>query len=133
MDITFDLVKEKIQESDNINALPLIRDFNSEDIYDIICDEWIGTITIADGTEIELIHDSTIDCFNDKEDWYFYYIKDIDTYICAECGLWQKDYENIKNEIGYYDGLVTTKLLPYDWNEQGIRTYFKRGIQKQKE
>lgn len=125
-------IKKKIEQFESINDLPLIKDFD-EDEQDFIRESWEEDtkITIADGVEIELIYDSGIGCFNDREDWPFYYIEEIDTYICAECGLWQKDYEYIKNEVGY-DDKYYRKLLPYDWNEKGIRAYLARGAEKQK-
>lgn len=110
----------KIEESENINQLPLIKDLIDENQnYDTeeICENWdCKGIKIKDDTVVQLEKYSG-NCFNDKnghEHWYFYHIKTIEIYICAECGQWQKDYD-----IDWF--------LPYDWNELGIQSYIKKG------
>lgn len=121
-------LKEKIEKFKNINNLPLLKDFDKEYYFD---EDWEGIVTIADGTKIELVYDSSLSCFNDKEHWFYYYIKEVDIYICAECGLWEKDYKDIKDKIGYEE-FYGIKLLPSDWNRNGVQTYIRKGKEMQK-
>lgn len=112
----------------NINELPLLKDLkeklaykDNSDFYEDFTVAFMEIaykeITIKDGTVITLVENN---CFNNRSHWYFYYIKDIDTYICLECGLRQKLHE-------YPDGKV---LLPANWEENRIKTYLKKMEEK---
>lgn len=123
---------EKIKESKNINLLPSygelskIAENEGVDLYE----EWNNgiDIVITDGTNIRLeVGDR---CFNSKDEWCFYVVEDI--YICAECGLMQSSYDDIKEEVGYIDDIFI-KLLPLNWDINGVRSYLKKEIKKQKE
>ena len=61
-------------------------------------------------------------CFNDNYHNYFYYIKDINTYICMDCGLRQKSYQYNSNEEKI--------LLPADWNDEGVKAYLQKREEK---
>ncbi|WP_303188441.1 hypothetical protein [uncultured Clostridium sp.] len=123
---------EKIRESENINLLPSygelskIAENEGVDLYE----EWSNgiDIVITDGTNIRL--EVGHRCFNSKDEWYFYVVEDI--YICAECGLMQSSYDEIKEEVGYIDDIFI-KLLPLNWDINAVRSYLKKGIKKQKE
>ena len=118
---------EKIANSENINQLPYYRELIKLEESDGIDlhDEWQDkTITIKDGTKVKLVG-AEIQCFNEKKfegHFNFYYIEDDDLYICAECGQWQKSFDDIE-EIGYDD--IFNKGLPYNWNEEKIKEYLK--------
>lgn len=124
---------DKIKESKNINQLPMFSELleiaedegiDSEELHEV----WTQgiEIVIEDGTKVQLEYG--YNCFNDKNDWYFYVIGDI--YICAECLLKQKDFSKIKQELeyDYDDGCM---LLPHNWKENGVRSYLKKGIEIQ--
>lgn len=122
---------EKIKESKNINQLPMFSELleiaedegiDSEELHEM-WSEGIE-IVIADGTKVTLEYG--YNCFNDKNEWYFYVIEDI--YICAECLLKQSRFDEIKQEIGYDDDY---KLLPANWNTDGVRIYLKKIIEIQ--
>ena len=66
-----------------------------------------------------------------KNHYYFYWIIDTEIYICAECGLWQKSYSELKEKIGYEEDM-SELLLPFNWNENGVKAYLKKRIEKQK-
>ncbi len=123
-----------LEGSENINKLPLYSELekiaNSEDVN--LYEEWNGKRTIADGTVIEL---ETLEhkCFADsRNEWTFYHVANSDIYICAECGLWQKSYSDLKNEIEYIEDSEEL-LLPYDWNINGVKAYLNKRMVKQKE
>lgn len=138
---------KEISKSKSINELPskkdLIEKLKENFNYDneegeIMASEvffsiWSSAkVMIADGTEIRM--DLSLGCFNDSypfEHEIFYYIPEIETYICLECGLWQKSYPDIKSEVMYYD-TTYIKLLPFDWSIKGIRAYLARGAEMQK-
>lgn len=46
--------------------------------------------------------------------------------------MWQISYNEIKKEVDYYDK-YDELLLPYDWNDNGIRIFLKKRIEKQEE
>ena len=91
----------------NINELPLLKDLKEKLAYkdnSDFCEDFTVAfmeeiaykeITIKDGTVITLVENN---CFNDNYHNYFYYIKDINTYICMDCGLRQKSYQYNSNE-----------------------------------
>lgn len=113
---------EIISNAENINRLPLyddlIKEFSDEDLTDSF-DELLGIeLQVKDGTKITIEKDGT--CFADNNHWDFYYIKDIDTYICIYCGLPQK-----LHEIDEF-----TTLLPAKWSKHGIEAYLQRILEK---
>lgn len=138
---------KEISKSKSINELPskkdLIEKLKEKFNYDNEEGEFMASevffgiwssakVTIADGTEI--IMDLSLGCFNDSypfEHEIFYYIPEIETHICLECGLWQKSYDDIKSEVMYYDSTYI-KLLPFDWSIKGIKAYLARGVEIQK-
>ena len=143
-----ELMLKEISKSKSINELPSRKDlieklkenfnYNDYDDAEYRADEvffgiWVGAkVVIADGTEVRM--DLSLRCFNDSypfEHEIFYEIPEIDTYICLECGLWQKSYDDIKSEVRYYD-TTYNKLLPFDWSIKGIREYLARGVEMQK-
>lgn len=114
----------------NINDLPLLKDLKEklaykdnsdfcEDFTVVFMEIAYKEITIKDGTVITLVENN---CFNNRSHWYFYYIKDIDTYICLECGLRQKSYQYNSNEEKI--------LLPADWNGEGVKAYLQKREEK---
>ena len=140
---------KEISKSKSINELPIKKDlieklkenfnYNDDDeaeyrAYEVFFGIWVGAkVVIADGTEVRM--DLSLRCFNDSypfEHEIFYEIPEIDTYICLECGLWQKSYDDIKREVMYYDARYI-KLLPFDWSIKGIRAYLARGVEMQEE
>lgn len=119
-----------ISNTKNINELPLLKDLKeklaykdnsdfNEDFTIAFMEIAYKEITIKDGTVITLVENN---CFNNKSHWYFYYIKDIDTYICMDCGLRQKLHQ--------YDSNEEKILLSSDWNEEGIKTYLQKREEK---
>ena len=124
---------EKIQQAENINQLPRFAELQeiaeNEDDMDLF-EEWSNgmKVVIADGTTVQLEHGCG--CFDSRDDLAFYVAEDI--YICADCGLMQSFYEDIRKEVGcsIYDD---PKLLPLSWNIDGVRSYLKKGIEMQKE
>lgn len=121
---------EMIKKSKNINQLPTYKELleiaenEGIDLYE----EWSNgvEVIIADGTIVRL--EAGNRCFNSKDEWCFYVVEDI--YICAECGLMQKSYDEIKEEIGYIDDIFI-KLLPVNWNINGVKSYLKSGVIRQ--
>ena len=124
---------EKIQQAENINQLPRFAELQeiaeNEDDMDLF-EEWSNgmNVVIADGTTVQLEHGCG--CFGSRDDLAFYVAEDI--YICADCGLMQSFYEDIRKEVGC-DSLDDPKLLPLSWNIDGVRSYLKKGIEMQKE
>lgn len=123
---------EKIKKSENINQLPTYKellDISEAEEVDLY-EEWSSgvNVVIADGTNVRL--ETGDRCFNSKDEWYFYVVEDI--YICAECGLMQSSYDEIKEEVGYEDDMFI-KLLPLNWDINEVRSYLKKGIERQKE
>lgn len=125
-------IVEMIANAENINRLPLYEDFTKvindfEWLHDEDFDE-IGykEITIKDGSKVILERNiSDNNCFNDKEHWDFYHIVDDDSYICLECGLKQKVHE--------YGSFCSYVALPADWNENGIKAYLQRRVEREEE
>lgn len=129
-----------ISNTKSIDDLPLLKDFKKEldnkdypYFYECFTEAFheIGwkVIKIKDGTEVTLVeYVSENNCFNDYYHGYFYYIKDIDIYICLDCGLKQKLHEYESDAIN-----DEKLLLPADWNKYGIESYLKRRIKKQRE
>lgn len=122
---------EKIKESKNINQLPkfskLVEIAENEGIdFEELHEMWTEEIeiVIADGTEVKLEYG--YDCFHNEDVGYFYVIEDI--YICAECLLKQSSFDEIKQELEYDDHY---KLLPANWNKNGVRIYLKKIIEMQ--
>lgn len=134
-------ILEIISNAENINRLPLLEDLRSElndkdfnEDYSYFCecfDEEFDEIAwkeikIKDGTKITLEKCvSDTNCFDDNDHWYFYHVKENDTYICMDCGLRQKDY-------GYMvDEFCCSVLLPAYWNKKGVEIYLKRRAERE--
>jgi len=120
----------KIISARNVNELPLLKDLKEKLAYkdnSDFCEDFTVAfmeiaykeITIKDGTVITLVENN---CFNDYYHKYFYYIKDINTYICMDCGLRQKSYQYNSNEEKI--------LLPADWNGEGVKAYLQKREEK---
>lgn len=130
---------EKIEESENINQLPLYSELQKiadEEGVELSHDVWDGEIIeIKDGTTIEL-ENLQHSCFADRRNEYtFYHIVDTDIYVCADCGLKQRAYENFKKEVEFFEDELYEDilLLPLDWNERGIKAYLQKRVKKQEE
>lgn len=138
---TVKIIIQKIEESENINQLPLYNDFfklvNEDSLTldealedtDIFNENFI--MKIKDGTKV-IFERCANSCFSNKNHWYLYNIIDEDIYICMECGLWQKPYNDLKEEVGYSD-FGDEVLLPFDWDEKGIKSYLRRKANRQEE
>lgn len=142
------VIKRIIQKSESINRLPMMEDIITilkESNYIIDIDEELNDIlneliVIGDGTEIEIVNDY---CFKSNNFDYhdkLYYIPELKQYICMECGTWQMYHSDIFTEISNefrskdgYNFYYEEKLLPSEWNDDGVRKYFKTGIKYEKD
>ncbi|WP_040194267.1 hypothetical protein [Clostridium culturomicium] len=132
-------LEDILSKVENVNRLPLWEvveelDNNYElniDGYDVLTSNFNEEFLIADGTKI-VIKDG--ECFNKSSGELhnvYWFVPEIETYICIECGLWQKYYTDLFNEVSmefedtyYYE----EKMLPWDWNKEGVKAYFRNGI-----
>ena len=129
-----DKIDELMNEYDNKG----IEYENCNDAYDCIFNAFTNnrTVTLLDGTEMLLtdLRNECIECKRDNMSKFYYYIPEVNIYICLECGAWLKYHTDLFNEICNEYGTISLlgyeeKLLPISWNDIGVRTYFANGIE----
>lgn len=137
--IKFNDIIKFIEESDDINSLPVIDTIfkriggNKRD-YDYLFEYWNDTeIVIKDGTKVKLILEECLNTEYNNEHFNFYYIKVLDIYICAECLLRLKYHSDIYEEFKVDEKYVQPFLLPVDWTYREVRKYIRSNINENKE
>ncbi|WP_455938320.1 hypothetical protein [Gemella morbillorum] len=120
---------KRIEESKNIDKLPSFEELEGlinkdSSIYEELDKLIDKEIVIADGTKITIVRNG-ISCYSNDESFEYYKVIDKDLYICMDCGLKQRAYEDIKNKIGY-DSSMELELLPLDWSISDVEDYFKK-------
>lgn len=123
-----------LSNCENINSLLLLDQLNIMIEEEVLMEIWQDKIIyLKDGTKVELVRNQR--CINKEcyEVDVFYYIPEINTYICVNCGTWLKDYTSILNELDNNDFAyiyLNDLLLPSNWDEDKVRTYYKKKLTK---
>lgn len=130
-------LQEKIEEIMDKYDSQGIEYEKFNDAYDCIFNAFTnnkGKIVLLDDTEIILtdLGNECIECKDSNLFKLYYYIPEIDIYICLECGIWLKYHADLFNEIcnEYGDTFgYEEKLLPLSWDDNGVKAYFRSGIE----
>ncbi|MGH4139686.1 hypothetical protein [Clostridium sp.] len=138
-----------IAQARNINSLPTMIDIykkieeicesqeglDEDKEKEVLASNWNGTITIKDGTEIELVEyigKCILHDFRDYDGEKLYKIDD-NLFLCADCLTLCKKQPNLVAQHYDYDYSMDKWVFPKKWDENKIINWIKNQNNNQKE